>query len=99
MNPARTVNIAIQVLPLADDALPVIERAIDTLRASGLTVEVGPLETTIEGPFEEAFAAAKAAHLACIEVGVGQVVTLIKIADGAEGSMTIAHKTGPYRRA
>ncbi|NDJ76091.1 MAG: thiamine-binding protein [Chloroflexi bacterium] len=102
MDPNRTVNIGIQVLPLTEEALPIIERAIATLQAnaqlnSDLTVEVGPLETTIEGPFEAAFDAAKAAHLACIEAGADHVVTFIKIADGAGGSMTIEEKTARYR--
>ncbi|MBN1966468.1 MAG: thiamine-binding protein [Anaerolineae bacterium] len=91
------VNIGVQVLPLTEDAIPIVDRAIAAIIASGLKVEVGPLETVIEGPFEEALAAAKAAHLACIEAGVPHVVTILKIADGAEGGMTIEQKTGKYR--
>jgi uncharacterized protein YqgV (UPF0045/DUF77 family) len=93
----RIVNIGVQVLPLTEDAIPIVDRAIAAIAASGLTYEVGPLETTIEGPFEEALAAAKAAHLACIEAGTQHVVTIIKIADGAGGGMTIDEKTAKYR--
>jgi uncharacterized protein YqgV (UPF0045/DUF77 family) len=97
VNPDRIVNIGVQVLPLTEDAIPIVDRAIAAIAASGLTYEVGPLETTIEGPFEAALAAAKAAHLACIEAGVSQVVTILKLADGAAGGMTIAEKTAKYR--
>jgi uncharacterized protein YqgV (UPF0045/DUF77 family) len=97
MDEQRIVNIGVQVLPLSEDALPIIDRAIAAIAASGLRYEVGPLETVIEGPFEEAFSAAKAAHLACIEAGVPHVVTIIKIADGAAGGMTIDEKTARYR--
>ncbi len=97
MDEKRIVNIGVQVLPLSEDALPIIDQAIAAIAASGLRYEVGPLETVIEGPFEEAFNAAKAAHLACIEAGVPHVVTIIKIADGAAGGMTIDEKTAKYR--
>jgi uncharacterized protein YqgV (UPF0045/DUF77 family) len=93
----RIVNIGVQVLPLTEDALSIVERAIEALIASGLKYEVGPLETTIEGPFEAAWEAAKAAHLACIEAGASHVVTMIKVADGAKGGMTIEEKTGKWR--
>lgn len=97
MDEQRIVNVGVQVLPLTEDALPSVDRAIAAIAASGLRYEVGPLETVIEGPFEQALAAAKAAHLACIEAGVPHVVTIIKIADGAQGGHTIDEKTAKYR--
>lgn len=97
MNEERIVNIGVQVLPLTEDAIPIVDRAIAAIAASGLRYEVGPLETVIEGPFEQAWAAARAAHLACIEAGAAHVVTIIKVADGAAGGMTIDDKTAKYR--
>jgi len=97
MDANRLVNVAVQVLPLTEDAIPLVDRAIAAIAASGLRYEVGPLETTIEGPFEAALEAAKAAHLACVEAGVQNVVTIIKIADGAHGGMSIEAKTAKYR--
>jgi uncharacterized protein YqgV (UPF0045/DUF77 family) len=94
----RIVNVGVQVLPLTEDAIPIVDRAIAAIAASGLKYEVGPLETTIEGPFEAALEAAKAAHLACLETGVQHVVTIIKIADGAAGAHTSEEKTAQYRR-
>ena len=97
MDGQRIVNVGVQVLPLTEDTLPVVERAIAAIAASGLRYEVGPLETVIEGPFDEALNAAKAAHLACLEAGVPHVVTIIKIADGVAGGHTIDEKTARYR--
>ena len=97
MDEKRIVNVGVQVLPLTEDALPIVDRAIAAIAASGLRYEVGPLETTIEGPFDAALDAAKAAHLACLESGVQHVVTVIKIADGAAGAHTIDEKTAKYR--
>ena len=101
-NSKRIVNVGIQVLPLTDDAIPIVDRAIAAIDAAvahndALTYEVGPLETTIEGPFEAAFAAAKAAHLATLDAGAEHVVTFIKIADGINGAHTIEEKTAKYR--
>ena len=93
------MNVGVQVLPLVEDAYPVVDRAIAAIKASGLRYEVGPLETTLEGDDLDALlAAAKAAHLAAFEAGAGKVVTIIKIADAVEGT-TIEQKTARYRRS
>lgn len=97
METERLVNVAVQVLPLTEDVIPLVDRAIAAIAASGLRYEVGPMETTIEGPFEKALEAAKAAHLACIEAGAPHVVTIIKIADGVHGGLSIEEKTAKYR--
>jgi uncharacterized protein (TIGR00106 family) len=93
----RTVNVAVQVLPLTDDPYPVVDRAIATITASGVKHEVNALETVMEGPLDELLAAAKAAHLACFEAGAQRVVTIIKIGDSVRGT-TIEEKTGKYRK-
>jgi uncharacterized protein (TIGR00106 family) len=93
----RTVNVAVQVLPLADDPYPVVDRAIQAIAASGVRYEVGPMETTMEGPLDDLLAAAKAAHLACFEAGARKVVTIIKIGDAVEGT-TIEEKVAKYRQ-
>jgi uncharacterized protein YqgV (UPF0045/DUF77 family) len=93
----RTINVAVQVLPLVDDAFPIVDRAIAAIQASGVKYEVGPLETTMEGDdLSTLLAVAQAAHLACFEAGANQVVTLIKIADAAGGT-TIEDKVAKYR--
>ena len=93
----RTRNVSVQVLPLTDDALPVVDRAIRVIQNSGVRYEVGPLETTLEGEdLDELLEVAKAAHRACFESDVESVVTVIKIADSVHGT-TMAGKTGKYR--
>ena len=98
MTEKRTVNVGVQVLPLVEDAYPLVDRAIAALQASGVKYEVGPLETTLEGDdLDLLIEVAKAAHRACFAAGAGKVVTLIKIADALEGT-TIEEKVGKYRR-
>jgi uncharacterized protein (TIGR00106 family) len=94
---SRTRNVSVQVLPLTDDALPVVDRAIRVIRESGVRYEVGPLETVLEGEdLDELLEVAKSAHRACFESGVENVVTVIKIADSVHGT-TIDGKTRQYR--
>ena len=96
MNPNRTVNLSIQVLPLTEDVFPLVDKAIAIIEQSGLRYEVGPMETTIEGPLDALMDVAKEAHLACMEAGAEHVVTIIKIADAREGT-TIDEKVSKYR--
>ncbi len=109
LDPHRTVNVAVQVLPLVEDAYPVVDRAIAatpvlapnassgaSVAANGVKYEVGAMETTLEGPLDQLLEVAKAAHLACFESGAGQVVTIIKIGDRVGGT-TIADKVAKYR--
>jgi uncharacterized protein YqgV (UPF0045/DUF77 family) len=92
----RTVTVGVQVLPLCENPYPVVDRAIAAIRATGITYEVCPMETVLEGTLDACLAAARAAHDACFEAGVLKALTIIKISDGVEGS-TIADKMAKYR--
>jgi uncharacterized protein (TIGR00106 family) len=96
MDANRTVNVAVQVLPLAEDVYPIVDHAIAAIDATGVVYEVGPMETVMEGPLDTLLEAAKAAHLACFEAGAEKVVTIIKIGD-AVGGTTMEEKVGKYR--
>ncbi len=92
----RTVNVAVQVLPIVDDLYPVVDHAIEVIAASGVTYEVGPMETVMEGQLDELLEIAKAAHLACFEAGAHRVITMIKIGDQIGGT-TIEEKVSKHR--
>ncbi len=99
MTNKRTVNVGVQVLPLVDDAYPIVDKAIEAIQASGVKYVVGPLETTLEGnDLDQLLEVAKSAHRACFEAGAGKVVTIIKIADALEGT-SIEGKIGKYKEA
>jgi uncharacterized protein YqgV (UPF0045/DUF77 family) len=95
-DPNRTINLAIQVLPLTDDAFPIVDRAIEVIAASGVRYEVGAMETVMEGTLDQLMDVAKAAHLAALDAGGGKLVTILKIGDSPEGT-TIEEKTARYR--
>lgn len=96
IDPERTVNIAVQVLPLHEDVYRIVDRAISVIAESGVKYEVGPMETVMEGPLDTLLEVAKQAHLACFEGGAEKVVTLIKIGDSTTGT-SIEEKVAKYR--
>ena len=98
METKRIMNVSVQVLPLVEDAYPIVDKAIEAIQASGVKYEVGPLETVMEGDdLDQLIEAAKAAHRACFKAGAGKVGTFIKIAESLEGT-SIDEKTAKYRR-
>jgi uncharacterized protein (TIGR00106 family) len=97
LDPNRTVNISVQVLPLVEDAYPIVDRAIEAIHSSGVKYEVGAMETVMEGPLDDLLAIAKEAHLACFQAGAEKVVTFIKIGDHVSGT-SIESKVGKYRQ-
>jgi len=97
MSKKRDVTVAVQTLPLIEDAYAVVDHAIDVIARSGVKYEVGPMETTMEGDLDELLEVAKDVHRSCFEVGANRVVTIIKIGDAVGGS-TIADKMDKYRR-
>lgn len=93
---SQTINVSVQVLPLHHDPYPIVDKAIEVIRASGVKYEVGPMETTLEGELDELLEVVKAAHRACFGDGVEKVVTIVKIAE-AVGGTTIEEKVSKYR--
>ena len=97
LDPNRTVVAAVQVLPLADDAYPIIDKAIEAIAASGVKYEVKPMETAMEGTLDQMLEVARKAHLACLDAGADKVVTIIKISDERHGT-SMAEKMKRYQK-
>jgi uncharacterized protein YqgV (UPF0045/DUF77 family) len=95
-DPERTLNMAVQVVPMDGNVFEIVDHAIQAIATSGVTYEVGPMETVMEGELDALLNAAKAAHLACFEAGAKGVMTYIKIGDHIHGT-TIAEKVTKYR--
>jgi len=97
MTEKKIVNVGVQVLPMVDDVYAVVDKAIETIQASGVKYEVGPLETILEGDnLDKLLEIAKSAHQACFKAGAEKVVTFIKIAEALEGG-SIEEKVSKYR--
>lgn len=98
LNPDRTINLAVQVVPMGGEVYKIVDHAISAIAACGLPYEVGPMETVIEGKLDDLLKAARAAHLACFEAGAESVMTYIKIGDHVKGT-SIEEKVAKYRQS
>ncbi|MGC7871223.1 thiamine-binding protein [Desulfosporosinus sp. FKB] len=92
------IMMAFQVLPKVEDdrLFEVVDEAIAVVAASGVTYEVGPMETTMEGEPDELWAIVRKAQDACIKAGASRVMTYIKM-DYNPGKTTIEEKIKKYR--
>lgn len=94
------ITISLQVVPggLADqaDAYAAVDAAIAVVQRSGLRYVVGPMETTIEGPYDDIMAVIKDAQDAVLAAGASRLITYIKIDYNPHGS-TIDDKVAKYR--
>lgn len=92
------VNLSLQVIPVVPDELvyPVVDKVIAMIADSGLTYEVGPMETTIEGELDELLEIVKKAQYICVREGAERVISMVKIDYKPEG-VTIDEKIGKYR--
>jgi uncharacterized protein (TIGR00106 family) len=93
----RDITVSFEVIPLCEDPYPIVDKAIEVVQRSGVTYEVGPHETTLEGDLDRLLEIVKAGHRACLEAGAPRVITFVKIVDAVGGS-TIAEKVAKYRR-
>ncbi len=92
--------ISFQVLPggIAEKAAlyAAVDVAIDVVARSGLPYRVGPMETTIEGDYDEVMALIKQAQEAVVaRGGATSVMTSIKVDFNPHGS-SIAEKLARY---
>jgi uncharacterized protein YqgV (UPF0045/DUF77 family) len=61
------VNISLQILPSSTNKHPydIVDKAIEVIKASGLTHKVCPFETVMEGPYDEIMETIKQVHKVC----------------------------------
>jgi uncharacterized protein (TIGR00106 family) len=94
-----TITVSFEVLPggLPDKAATyaAVDAAIAVVAESGLTYRVGPMETTIEGEYDDIMTVIKRAQEAVLAAGATRVFTLIKVDYDPRGS-TIAEKLAKY---
>lgn len=91
--------LAIQCLPRVqgtkEETYRLVDGAIAAIEASGLPYTVGPFETVIEGPLDELWAVAQAAHQAVLDAGAS-CSTYLKVFSAPDLGTT-DEKVGKYR--
>ncbi|MEH7345655.1 MTH1187 family thiamine-binding protein [Bacillus sp. JJ1532] len=74
--------VSIQIIPKTkngEDVIPYVDEAIKIIEESGVTYEVHPLETTMEGELSELFDVIKKMNERMIEMGSKNVISQVKI--------------------
>lgn len=93
-----TVNLALQILPSSPtkEAYALVDKAIEVIRASGVTYRVCPFETVMEGSYDKLMEVVRQAQEACFEQGAVDMMVFIKIQRSSTRNVTIADKMGKY---
>ncbi|MFC4321383.1 thiamine-binding protein [Litchfieldia salsa] len=87
------ITAGLQVLPNGegmdtDGVIPVI---VEAIKESGLKYDIGPMETVIEGSYEEVMLLIKKTQAIGIEMGASEVITNLKLHYKPDG-ITIKNK-------
>ncbi|MFW7413526.1 thiamine-binding protein [Demequina sp. SO4-18] len=93
----------IQVLPrpvgTPDDRYAHVDAAIATVKASGLSYEVGAMGTTLEGSPDEVWALLRQVHESTLAAGAEGCMSMIKVSGGAgDSGPTVQDLVGKHRR-
>ncbi|WP_027623157.1 thiamine-binding protein [Clostridium lundense] len=88
-------SVAIQVLPNVEgeETIRIVDEVIAYIRSTGLSMFVGPFETTIEGDYDELMDIVKRCQIICIEQNAPSVMSYVKINYNPQGVWTIDKKT------
>jgi uncharacterized protein YqgV (UPF0045/DUF77 family) len=75
------ITAGLQVLPNGKDMDTdgVIPKIIEVIKNSGLKYEIGPMETVIEGSFDEVMLIIKTTQAVGIQMGATEVLTNVKL--------------------
>ena len=95
----RTVNLAIQVLPLnmeQAETIRIIDVAIARIQASGLEYMVCPFETVIEGNYHDVMKLLNDIQDDCYMAGAETMIINMKLHRSAVKDLHIEDKMGKY---
>lgn len=93
-------SVSFQVLPKTKndkELIRIVDEVIKMIKESGVSYEVGPMETTMEGDLETLLQIVKKAQYLCIKAGAKNVFTNVKIIYNPKGVLTIEQKIKKHR--
>jgi uncharacterized protein YqgV (UPF0045/DUF77 family) len=96
----HTASISLQVLPKTKsdkETIRIVDKVIAHIKSSGVSYEVGPMETTMEGELDTLLAIVKKAQLICIKEGASGVFSNVKIMYSPKGVLSISDKIKKFR--
>lgn len=95
-------SVGIQVVPKGtsdEEVIRIVDAVLDYIKSTGLNYFVGPLETSIEGDFDELMAVVKECQIVAAKAGAASISTYVKINYRPEGDvLTIEQKISKYHK-
>ena len=93
------VNASIQILPVVQDRHPYewVDEAIAVIQQSGITYEVGPFATVLEGSYDEVFSVIHRVNEQLLASGCSEWISSIQVQVRSGGDITGDEKTGKFR--
>ncbi|MDF2385152.1 thiamine-binding protein [Nostoc ellipsosporum NOK] len=93
------VNASIQILPIVQDkhAYEWVDEAIGVIRESGISHEVGPFATVLEGTYDEVVNVIGKVNEFLYERGCAEWISQVQLQIRSGGDMTGESKTAKFR--
>lgn len=97
--PQYIVNASIQILPVVQDKHPYewVDEAIVVIQQSGISYEVGPFSTTLEGTYDKVMSTIHAVNEHLLKKGCAEWISNIQLQIRSEGDITGDEKTAKYQ--
>jgi uncharacterized protein YqgV (UPF0045/DUF77 family) len=91
------VHVAIQIVPISKDhPYPIIDKAIEVIKRSGVDFRVGAMETVMQGSYRELMDIVEKAQDACLNGGADEVVVTLKVHAKKDGDVSWEEKLEKY---
>lgn len=91
------VHVAIQIVPISKEhPYPIIDKAIEVIKNSGVDYRVGAMETVMQGDYETLMRVVKEAQEICLANGADEVVVTLKVHARRNGDVSWDEKLSKY---
>ena len=91
------VHVAIQIVPISKQhPYPIIDKAIDVIKSSGMDYRVGAMETVMQGDYRQLMEIVEKAQDACLSGGAEEVVVTLKVHARRDGDVNWEEKLEKY---
>ena len=93
------INASVQIIPIVLDKHPYewVDEAIAVIQQSGITYEVGPFATVLEGSYDEVFSVIHRVNEQLLASGCSEWISSIQVQVRSGGDITGDEKTGKFR--
>ena len=91
------VHIAIQIVPISKEhPYPIIDKAIEVIKMSGVDYRVGAMETVMQGDYRQLMDIVEKAQDACLNGGADEVVVTLKVHAKKDSDVSWVEKLEKY---